>query len=134
MDPGIFPDGIALDTAGNVWVALLSGNGLVIISPDGSAHTVFADSNPEALSKLAAEYDARAIQFLSILACRGPHVQTLTSIGFGGPELKTVFMGSLMMPHLLSFESPVGGIPLRHQHRPSAPPQPESELAPMDAV
>ncbi len=134
LGAGILPDGIALDVEGNVWVALLSGNGVVVITPDGDAHTLFADRNEEALAKLAAEYDAGAIQFPTILACRGPHVQTLTSIGFGGPELKTVFMGSLLMPHLLSFESPVAGLPLRHQHRAEAPPQPESDLAPLDAA
>jgi sugar lactone lactonase YvrE len=134
LDPGILPDGIALDVEGNVWVALLSGNGVVVIRPDGSTHTLFEDRNDAALAHLAQEYDARAIAFPSILACRGPHVQTLTSIGFGGPELKTVFMGSLMMPHLLSFESPVAGLPLRHQHRPEAPPQPASDLAPLDAA
>lgn len=133
LDPGILPDGIALDEEGNVWVALLSGNGVVVIRPDGSTHTLFEDRNEEALAQLAAEYDARAIQFPSILACRGPRVQTLTSIGFGGPDLKTVFMGSLLMPHLLSFASPVAGLPLRHQHRPAAPQQPESALAPLDA-
>jgi sugar lactone lactonase YvrE len=132
LDPGILPDGIALDVEGNVWVALLSGNGVLVITPDGDTHTLFADRNEEALANLAAEYDARAIQFPSILACRGPHVQTLTSIGFAGPELKTVVMGSLLMPHLLSFASPVAGLPLRHQHRAAAPPQPVSELAPMD--
>lgn len=133
LGPGVLPDGIALDVDGNVWVALLSGNGALVITPDGSTHTLFEDRNEAALANLAAEYDAGAIQFPSILACRGPHVQTLTSIGFGGPELKTVFMGSLLMPHLLSFESPVAGLPLRHQHRPAAPPQPQSDLAPMDA-
>jgi sugar lactone lactonase YvrE len=133
MDPGILPDGIALDAAGNVWVALLSGNGVVVIRPDGSTHTLFQDRNEAALAELAAQYAARAILLPSILACRGPHVQTLTSIGFGGPQLTTVFLGSLLMPHLLSFESPVAGLPLRHQHRLAAPPQPESDLAPLDA-
>jgi sugar lactone lactonase YvrE len=133
LGPGLLPDGIALDVDGNVWVALLSGNGVIVIRPDGSTHTLFQDRNDEALAALAVEYDARAIQFPSILACRGPQVQTLTSIGFGGPELKTVFMGSLLMPHLLSFESPVAGLPLRHQQRPEAPPQPETALARPDA-
>ena len=133
LGPGILPDGIALDVEGNVWVALLSGNGVAVITPDGATHTLFEDRNEQALTKLAAEYDARAIQFPSIIACRGSHIQTLTSIGFGGPDLKTVFMGSLLMPHLLSFQSPVAGLPLRHQHRSAAPPQPESDLAPMDS-
>jgi sugar lactone lactonase YvrE len=133
LDRGLLPDGIALDADGNVWVALLSGNGVIAICPDGSTHTLFEDRNQAALDRLAAEYDARAIQFPSILACRGPRIQTLTSIGFGGPDLKTVVMGSLLMPHLLSFDSPVAGLPLRHQHRPAAPPQPTSDLAVLDA-
>ncbi len=134
LGAGILPDGIALDVDGNVWVALLSGNGVAIITPEGRVHTLFEDRNEEGLEALAAEYEAREIRFPTILACKGPHIQTLTSIGFGGPELKTVFMGSLLMPHLLSFESPVAGLPLQHQHRAEAPPQPVSNLAPLEAA
>jgi hypothetical protein len=37
-----------------------------------------------------------------------------TRIAFGGPDRCTVYLGTLAMPHLLSFRAPLSGLPLRH--------------------
>ncbi len=119
-----FPDGIALDRDGNVWIATISRNGLMIVHPDGNAHSVFEQPVPRALEELRAAHAAGRIPRELMGACAGPDLRLLTSVAFGGPELTTVFMGSLAMTQLVSFESPVPGLPLRHQHRDAAPPQP----------
>lgn len=118
------PDGIALDRDGNVWVATVSRNGLMIITPDGQSHVVFEQPVPEALDELSRAYASGRVPLPGFAACAGPELRLLTSIGFGGPDLTTVYMGSLAMSELLSFESPVPGLPLQHQHRATAPPQP----------
>jgi len=118
------PDGIALDADGNLWVAIVSRNGLQVIEPGGEAHTVFEQPVPPALAALAAALPGGRIRREMLAACAGPDLKLLTSVGFAGPELKTVVMGSLAMDHLVSFASPVAGLPLRHQARPDAPSQP----------
>jgi hypothetical protein len=35
-----------------------------------------------------------------------------TSLAFGGSDRRTVYLGSLALPHLLSFRSPVAGLAL----------------------
>lgn len=117
------PDGIALDAAGNVWVAVVSRNGLMVIEPDGRAHTVFEQPVPEALAALGAALASGTIPREALAACAGPDLRLLTSVGFAGPELRTVVMGSLAMSSLVSFEAPVGGLPLRHQHTAAAAPR-----------
>ena len=111
---GAFVDGFAFDAEGNIWVTTVMRNGLMIITPDGDAHTVFEDPNPAALDNGVAKMAAGALTPEEMFACMGATLQFPASVTFAGPDLKTVYMGSLGMPHLVSFESPVPGLPMRH--------------------
>jgi gluconolactonase len=44
----------------------------------------------------------------------GSTLQFLTSIAFGGPDLRTVYVGSLGMNRLPTFQSPVAGLAMYH--------------------
>jgi len=124
------PDGIALDADGNVWIAIISRNGLVIIDGSGDAHTVFEDPNDVALTAWLDHLDSGVIPMSTIRDCAGPRLQLPTSVGFCGQDLRTVVMGSLAMSSLLTFRSPTAGLPLAHQARPQAPPQPAVVVRP----
>jgi gluconolactonase len=126
------PDGIALDADGNVWVAIVSRNGLMVITADGDAHVVFEEPVEDALEQLAPAYASGEIPPALMVACAGSKLRLLTSVGFGGLDLQTVFMGSLGMSELVSFDSPVPGLPLFHQRSASAPPQPELVVTPSE--
>jgi gluconolactonase len=47
-------------------------------------------------------------------AAAGPRLQFPTSVCFAGPDLRTVHVGSLAMPRLPTFRSPVPGLPMSH--------------------
>ncbi|MCB0032634.1 MAG: SMP-30/gluconolactonase/LRE family protein [Anaerolineales bacterium] len=112
---GGFVDGFALDADGNVWVTTILRNGLMIITADGQhAHTVFEDVVQEAISSGVAKVEANTLTPDDMFACLGPNLQFPASVTFCGPDLKTVLMGSLAMPHLLKFESPIAGLPMNH--------------------
>jgi gluconolactonase len=87
--PGAFPDGIALDSWGNLWVTELSRNALLLLHSSGAAHLLVADPEGRVL--------------------RAP-----SSIAFGGDRLTTAYVGSLELDHLLAFEIPWSGQPLAH--------------------
>jgi len=40
----------------------------------------------------------------------------MASVTFGAPDLRTVYLGSLMGSRLPAFRSPVPGLPLTHWH------------------
>jgi sugar lactone lactonase YvrE len=82
-------DGIAFDEGGNLWVTEISRHALVVITPQGEAHTVF--ENPA----------AQVIDFP-------------TSITFAGADRRTAIVGSLRMDRLATFEAPFPGARLRH--------------------
>ncbi len=82
-------DGITFDVDGNLWVTEITRNQIVVLKPDGSALTIFDD--PE-----------------------GQIIDFPTSVTFGGPDLCTVYVGSLRMDKLTVFRSPVPGVPMRY--------------------
>lgn len=112
---GGFMDGFAFDAEGNLWVVTVCRNGLVVIFPDGSHHVVFEDPRADVLEAMAQKLENGTIEVSDLGACAGNALQLPTSITFGGPDLRTCFMGSLAMPHLVTFRSPVPGLPLVHQ-------------------
>ena len=112
---GGYVDGFALDAEGNVWVTTVLRNGLVIITADGQhAHTVFEDPVQAALENGIAKVESNTLTPEDMFACVGPRLQFPASLTFCGDDLKTVLMGSLAMPHLLKFQSPVAGLPMAH--------------------
>ncbi|HUB95751.1 MAG TPA: SMP-30/gluconolactonase/LRE family protein [Stellaceae bacterium] len=87
--PGARVDGFAFDQEGNLWVTEISRNAIYVIAPDRSCHCVFEDPSAR-------------------------HVNFPTSLCFGGPDLKTVYIGSLRMKRLGVFRAPVAGEPMEH--------------------
>ncbi len=114
---GAYVDGFAFDAEGNLWLTLILRNALGILTPDGSYHTVFEDVNQPALENAQAKLDSGQLTPEEMFACVGPTLQFPASVTFGGPDLQTVYLGSLAMPHLVTFRSPVPGLPMRHWRR-----------------
>ncbi|MDK2770007.1 MAG: SMP-30/gluconolactonase/LRE family protein [Sphingomonas sp.] len=107
------PDGIAFDAHGNLWTTLVMNEKLVAITPSGDVLTLLDDSQPG-----AAEYDrADAENRLTpeiMLACKGSIAPWMASVTFGGPDLRNVYLGSLLGTRIPWFRSPVPGLPPIH--------------------
>ena len=114
FDLGGYPDGITFDADGNLWVTHIIRNGLGVITPEGEHHVVFEDVNQPALENAVKLIEQNALTPEAMFACVGPTIQFPTSVTFAGPDLKTAYIGSLAMPHLVKFQSPVAGLPMRH--------------------
>ncbi len=111
---GGYPDGFTFDAEGNIWVTLITRNGVSVITPDGELHTVFEDVNEAALPTAVSLIEQKALTPEAMFACVGATIQFPVSLTFAGPDLKTVYLGSLAMPYLTTFQSPVAGLPMRH--------------------
>jgi sugar lactone lactonase YvrE len=108
-------DGFAFDSEGNVWVTTVLRNGLVIIDAKTlEAHTVFEDPNIPALETAFGALAEGKMTPEHMMGCVGSKLALITSINFGGEDLKTVYMGSLGMDRLVTFKSPVAGLPMKH--------------------
>lgn len=113
-DLGGFPDGFAFDAYGNLWITLILTEKLIALTPKGEVLTLLDDSNPEALARYEAHYRQGTTTPELMGACRGTLAPLMASVTFGGPDLRTVYLGSLGGTTLASFRSPVAGLPLAH--------------------
>ncbi|MEZ5715578.1 MAG: SMP-30/gluconolactonase/LRE family protein [Paracoccaceae bacterium] len=91
--PGALVDGITLDVEGGLWVTEITRHAIIRIAPDGTATTVIEDPECRVLSHP-------------------------TSLTFAGPDLQTAYIGSLDLPHLVTFRSPIAGVPMYHWDKP----------------
>ncbi|HSV48040.1 MAG TPA: SMP-30/gluconolactonase/LRE family protein [Ramlibacter sp.] len=116
-DLGGFPDGFAFDSVGNLWITLILTERLIALTPEGEVLTLLDDGNPEALARYEAHYAAGTTTPELMGACRGTLAPMMASLTFGGPDLHTVYLGSLGGTTLPFFRSPVAGLPMSHWSR-----------------
>lgn len=105
------PDGIAFDSYGNLWATLIMNEKLVAITPDGDVLTLLDDSQPGAAEYDRADAENRITPEI-MQACKGGIAPWMASLTFGGPDLRTVYLGSLLGDRIPCFRSPVAGLPL----------------------
>ena len=111
--PG-FPDGFAFDAFGNLWITLIFSDELVAITPEGELLTLLDDSHPTTKARMMSAFDAGTLTPDILAATHGTLAPWMASITFGGPDLRTVYLGSLRGSTLPSFRSPVAGLPMVH--------------------
>jgi sugar lactone lactonase YvrE len=107
---GALPDGLTFDRAGNIWVTIISQNAIHVIDRDGAVRVVYSDANVAAVDAMARAVEQRTGTLDNLLACMavdGP-LRLPTSLAFGGPDGRTVFLGSVGLTHLLTFRLPPG--------------------------
>jgi SMP-30/Gluconolactonase/LRE-like region len=106
---GVFPDGFEFDAEGGIWVASVVSNRLLRIAPDGSQTVILEDADPEAVARAERHYTENRLSRADIDAGRDSVLGNLASVTFGGPDLQTVFLGSLFGERIATFRSPIAG-------------------------
>lgn len=109
---GALPDGFNFDQDGNIWVTIITRNGIMVISEDGGMHTIYEEPKLEALDAMVKAMQQKTATADHLIACAGEKLKLPTSLDFGGTDRRTVYVGSLGLPHLVRFDSPVAGLPM----------------------
>ncbi len=108
-------DGIAFDSHGNLWATLICADQLVAITPEGDVLTLWDDGDPATMTRFDAELDRGEVVSAEAMGATGGTVAPLlTSLTFGGADLRTVYLGSLKGQTIPYFASPVAGLPMIH--------------------
>ncbi len=111
---GGYPDGIAFDTYGNLWCTLVMVDQLVAITPQGDKRLLLDDGDPEASRVLREKTADGSVTTADMQRARGTLAPWMSSVTFGGPDLRTAYLGSLLGTRIPSFRSPVAGLPMVH--------------------
>lgn len=114
-DHGAFIDGIAFDAHGNLWGTHVMTDRIFAITPQGDLRILLDDDHGSAAGKaLMAALDEDAVTPELMLACGGRIAPWFASVTFGGPDLRTVYVGSLRGSRIPFFRAPVAGLPMVH--------------------
>ena len=115
---GDFPDGLTLDSEGGVWVVCVGSNRVYRIAPDGERQTIIDDAYGDTAQRLEAAFADGTLDRPLLSAARGRRLSNITCLAFGGPDLRTAYMGCLAGDSLATFRSPVAGLAPVHWNWP----------------
>ena len=107
--PGTFPDGFAFDAEGGVWVVSIISNRVIHVAADGRQTIVMEDSDPENLARVEEAFQGDRFGRPEMDSGAVRRLRNLSSIAFGGPDLRTAYLGSLFGDGILTVPSPVRG-------------------------
>ena len=112
-----FPDGIAFDAYGNLWCTMVMADRLIAITPEGDVIELLDDGDPAATAELERHFAAGTVTTDVMMRARGTVAPWMASVTFGGPDLTTAYLGSLVGTRIPFFRSPVPGLPMVHWKR-----------------
>jgi sugar lactone lactonase YvrE len=106
---GIIPDGFEFDSQGGLWCASVMSNRLLHVAPDGTQTVMLDDSDADEIDVGMAHWRSGKFSRADLnIGARRPF-GNIASVTFGGPDLKTLYLGSLFGEALLVAPSPVAG-------------------------
>lgn len=114
-----YPDGMAFDSEGGLWIACVISNRLIRVAPDLTWTILLEDADP-ALTLIASTYAQGRLTWDRISQSRGSRLSNLSSIAFGGCDLKTIYLGGLGHNGVRVLRSTVSGAPMSHWHKDGA--------------
>ncbi len=114
LGKGAWPDGIAFDTYGNLWGTLVYSDKLFVLTPEGDQRVLLDEGDPQKVDALEQAFFKNHVTE-DVLFVTGQGVAPwMASVTFGGPDLRTVYIGSLKGKRIPYFRSPIAGLPMVH--------------------
>jgi sugar lactone lactonase YvrE len=109
LGDGEFPDGFAFDCEGAAWIACVLSNRVIRIETNGRRTLVLDDADPKDVAEGEAFFraDKGGRHHIEVGARRS--LKNIASVAFGGPDLKTVYLGNLAGSAIPTFRSPIAG-------------------------
>jgi hypothetical protein len=112
--PGEFPDGLAFDEEGHVWVTAIVANRLIRVDPaTGRAACMLDAGDPEHMARIAAACEAGRLTPADMAEARSP-LANVSSIAFAGPGRREAWLGCLLADRIMRLPMPLAGHPPPH--------------------
>ena len=111
---GTFPDGLTFDAEGGIWITSIVSNRVIRVGADGRQEVILEDSDGAHLDWVEEAYLAGTMDRPHLDRAAGRRLKNISSLAFGGDDLKTVYLGCLLGDAVASFRSDVAGLPPYH--------------------
>lgn len=113
---GTFPDGLTMDVEEHLWVTSPVSNRVIRVAPDGGQTLILEDSDPDHLAAVEAAYEGGGLSRVHLDEAKSEKLRNISSLAFGGPDLRSAYLGSLLGDSIACFRSPFMGRPPTHWH------------------
>jgi gluconolactonase len=114
LGKGAWPDGIAFDVFGNLWGTMVYSDKLFVLTPEGDLRILLDEGDPEKVDALERQFFNNHVTEDVLFATGRGVAPWMASVTFGGPDLRTAYIGSLKGRRIPYFQSPVAGLPMVH--------------------
>jgi sugar lactone lactonase YvrE len=114
LGKGAWPDGIAFDSYGNLWGTLVYSDKLFVLTPQGDMRVLLDEGDPHKVDALEQAFFRNHVTEDVLFATGRGVAPWMASVTFGGPDLQTVYIGSLKGTRIPYFRAPVPGLPMVH--------------------
>jgi gluconolactonase len=116
LGKGAWPDGIAFDSCGNLWGTLVYSDKLFVLTPEGDLRILLDEGDPCKVDALEQAFFRKHVTEDVLFATGRGIAPWMASVTFGGPDLQTVYIGSLKGTRIPYFRAPAPGLPMVHWH------------------
>jgi len=114
LGKGAWPDGIAFDSFGNLWGTMVYSDKLFVLTPEGDLKVLLDEGDPQKVAALEKAFFNNHVTE-DVLFVTGQGIAPwMASVTFGGPDLRTAYIGSLKGKRIPYFRAPVPGLPMVH--------------------
>jgi sugar lactone lactonase YvrE len=115
FDTDVYPDGLAFDEEGGLWLASIYSNRVLCIAPDRAIETIVDDSDEGFVDRLARDFASGAlVDGQATLDQPWRRLGSISSVAFGGLERKTLYIGCLLDSRIYRMSVPVRGVRPSH--------------------
>jgi sugar lactone lactonase YvrE len=109
FDTGTFPDGLCFDQEGGIWITSIISNRVIRIDLSGRQHMVLEDCNRAHVADIEQAFRENRMVRPHLDVNPSGVLRNISSLAFGGPHLRTAYLGCLLGDSIMTFASPVAG-------------------------
>jgi hypothetical protein len=111
---GTFPDGVVLDREGSAWVTSIVSNRVLKVAANGAISTILEDADPEHLADVERAFQSASMGRAHLDGAKSRILRNVSSLAFGGPALRTAYLGCLLDDRVPFFDAPAAAAIPRH--------------------
>ncbi len=111
---GTYPDGMAFDVEGNVWIVSIVSNRVIRVAPSGEQQIWLEDVDLDHLAWVEHAYQSHTMGRPHLDGVKSQQLRNISSLAFGGANLRTGYLGCLLGDAIATVTMPVAGHPPIH--------------------